>query len=188
MLPWWPLGSFHTVGVSSISSAGDSGLWNHLGLDLTPQASYWTPRVKTGLLFCILQVLSFLRLESFHLFLSKPKDMLIDFRKRGRETSMWERNISWLPLVHIPTRGLNLQPKHGPWPGINHTAFLGLRKMLQPTEPHWPGLTRFCVFFLRMPWCSVCAELEHEKCYFSFLPYQLLFAYVEFESFLKSHI
>ena len=34
--------------------------------------------------------------------------MFIDFRERGRgkerETSMWERNINQLPLVHIPTR------------------------------------------------------------------------------------
>ena len=37
------------------------------------------------------------------LFSSSPKDILTDFRERGRETWMWERNINWLPLLCTQT-------------------------------------------------------------------------------------
>ena len=47
--------------------------------------------------------------------------MLIDFRdegrggERGRETSLQERNIDQLPLVHVPTGpGPNPQYRHVP--------------------------------------------------------------------------
>ena len=36
-------------------------------------------------------------------------------RKRGRETSMCERNINWLPLAFSPTNwGLGPQPRYVP--------------------------------------------------------------------------
>ena len=56
--------------------------------------------------------------------------MLIDFRERGRgrergrETSMWERNISLLPLICTPiNQGPNLPPMYVPWLGIEPATF-----------------------------------------------------------------
>ena len=43
-------------------------------------------------------------------------------RKRGRETSMWERYSNQLPLS-CPQLGTSLQPKHVPWLGIEPVAF-----------------------------------------------------------------
>ena len=42
---------------------------------------------------------------------------------RGRETSMWARNIDRLLLVGTPNRGPNPQPRHVPWPGVESATF-----------------------------------------------------------------
>ena len=38
-------------------------------------------------------------------------------------------------LLYMPDQGSNPQPRYVPWPGIEPTAFLVYRTMLQPTEP-----------------------------------------------------
>ena len=43
--------------------------------------------------------------------------------ERGRETSMWERNINWLPLVHTLTR-MKPQPRLVPQLGIEPATFV----------------------------------------------------------------
>ena len=50
-------------------------------------------------------------------------------RKGVRETSMWERDIDWLPPVDAwtgdhthPDQGLDPQPRYVPWPGIEPTT------------------------------------------------------------------
>ena len=45
--------------------------------------------------------------------------MLIDFRERGREGG---RKISIISHTH-PDWGLNLQPRHAPWPGLKPATF-----------------------------------------------------------------
>ena len=52
--------------------------------------------------------------------------------ERGREASMWERtiwdrNIHWLPSI-CHDQGPNLQPRHGPWLGIEPVTFWFARK------------------------------------------------------------
>ena len=58
-------------------------------------------------------------------FKSSPEDMFIDFLERQegtvkeKKTSMWERNIDWLP----PDNELNPPPRYVPRLGIKPTAF-----------------------------------------------------------------
>ena len=72
-------------------------------------------------------------------------------RKRGGETSMWERNVSGLPLAH-PQRGTRLQCRHVPWQGIGTvTWFAGGR------PAHWATPVRapyFLIFY-----CLLCLDL-----------------------------
>ena len=72
--------------------------------------------------------------KSFTLFfyviiLSKRHFSLFSWRKEGggRETSIWERNIEWLPPIRALIRDQS----------SNLSLF---ETMLQPTNPHWPGL------------------------------------------------
>ena len=75
------------------------------------------------------------------LFLILTEDMLIDFRgggtggrETGRETSMWERNVDWLPIVLALIGDQTCNPVICPdqesisWP-------FGDRTTLEPTEP-----------------------------------------------------
>ena len=65
--------------------------------------------------------------------------MLIDFRERGREG---EREGEKHPLVAsltCPDWGLDLQPRHVPWPEQTQTFWV-CGMTLQHTEPHQPRL------------------------------------------------
>ena len=59
--------------------------------------------------------------------------------KRGKETSMWESNIDWLPLIHTLIGEQSYNP--GMWPDweLNQWPF-ALQDNAQPTEPHQSGL------------------------------------------------
>ena len=43
------------------------------------------------------------------------------FKKRRKEILMWETSISC--LAYVPDQGLNLQPRHVPWPGLKQVTF-----------------------------------------------------------------
>ena len=70
-------------------------------------------------------------------------------RERRRETSIWERNIDWLLLTHVPDQGPGLQPSHVLWLGIKLVTF-SLQKDAQPIEPHQSGCFFFFSFILRL--------------------------------------
>ena len=59
-------------------------------------------------------------------------------RKRGRETSMWERNIDWLSLTCAPTGDRTYNPGLCPDRELNRQPF-ALWGDAQQTEPHWSG-------------------------------------------------
>ena len=73
-------------------------------------------------------LVSFYKKKMLFTFREKGKE---GERKRGREISMCERNIDWLPLIHTPTKD---------WPTTQECALTGnqttLRGDTQPTEPH----------------------------------------------------
>ena len=69
----------------------------------------------------------------FLIFLSSPKDMLIDFRERGRE-----KNINWLPFIGAMTRDWTRNPGMCPDGELNPRTF-DLWANTQPTEIHQPG-------------------------------------------------
>ena len=60
-------------------------------------------------------------------FNSHPRTFFCCFlereRERERETSMWQRNISWLPSHTHPDWGSNLQPGYVPWLGNEPVTF-----------------------------------------------------------------
>ena len=60
-------------------------------------------------------------------------------REGEEEKHQCERNIDWLPLACAPTG--NQTCNSGMCPAGVGTRDLSVRgTMLQPTEPHWPGL------------------------------------------------
>ena len=89
------------------------------------------------------------------MFFYSFKNMCVGFRKRRREkererkTSMWERNIDWLPPICTLTRdwtrhlGLHLCLAQE-----SNFQPLGVPATLQPTEPHWPELFNLFQFKL----------------------------------------
>ena len=83
--------------------------------------------------------------------------------ERGRETSVWERNIDPLPLAHALNRGQNAQPRHLPWPGIELAAFfLTLQNNTQPVEPQptdWVGAYFYYLFI----YCPLVRERERRN-------------------------
>ena len=96
------------------------------------------------------------------LFLILTRGYVYWFRERGRER---EKNIWWLPPIHIPTRDwtCNLRVQ---------------RTTLQPPEPPSPGLDRFWLFIVCKLKCVRIFNLviflvywnqEHEKILFHFL-------------------
>ena len=66
--------------------------------------------------------------------------------KRGRETSMWKRNIDWLPLIML---GAGTEPSSNPGTcpdqELNRQPF-ALWNNTQSAEPHWSGLD-FCLWY-----------------------------------------
>ena len=58
--------------------------------------------------------------------------------KGGRGTSVWERNINWLPAARAPTRDPTCNPGICPDWELNPWPF-SLWDIAQPTEPHRPG-------------------------------------------------
>ena len=85
----------------------------------------------------------------FYLFVFREKGRK---GERGRETSMYGRNIDLLPLARVPTRGLAHNPGMCPDRGSNQWPF-ALRDGAQPTEPCQSGLRSFCIVSL---WHTVC--------------------------------
>ena len=81
----------------------------------------------------------------FFFFHPHPRTWLLilergEKRKRERQTSMLKRNIDQLPLPCVPTRDWTCNP--GMCTARNRTTNgLVYGMMLQPTEPHWPGLS-----------------------------------------------
>ena len=70
--------------------------------------------------------------------------MLTDSRKRGREgeagreTSMWERKINLLPLIHTST-GTEPETLAYALTRDQTHKLLAYGMMVQPSEPHWTG-------------------------------------------------
>ena len=87
------------------------------------------------------------------LFLSSPEEMLLDCRERARVGER-ERNIDvtekhrWVAPPLGPNQGPISQPWCAPWPGTDCEIFLVYGMMLQPTEPHQPGLFALFLHFL----------------------------------------
>ena len=44
-------------------------------------------------------------------------------REREGETSVWDRNVNWLPARACPDQESNLQPGHERWPGTKPATF-----------------------------------------------------------------
>ena len=72
---------------------------------------------------------NFIHAKAVHFILFKKWFYLFIFRergsegkKRGRETSMWERNIDQVPLA-LPQRGPGPPPSHVSWLGIELVTF-----------------------------------------------------------------
>ena len=95
------------------------------------------------------------KLHKTDFFKSSPENTFIDFffeGEREKETSMWERNITWLvtSLMH-PTQGWVCAPTRD---GIGNP--LAYRKTLQPTEPlgqgHKAELFALCQAHCRHIW------------------------------------
>ena len=97
-------------------------------------------------------------LDFYFFFFCKKKflKILFIFGERGREgeikgkkhpcereTFIWERKIDQLPLKHTPNWGLNLQPRHVPWQGIELATccFTGLH------PSNWATLVRSTLDF-----------------------------------------
>ena len=107
-------------------------LWPHAGnivmLDLSSAFPGWL-KLQSDLFLRVSRVSAdiLLNFKTCHRFLhnflkSLPKDMLIDFKERGRkweterEISMWERNIDWLPPTCALTRDRTCIPgMHANW-------------------------------------------------------------------------
>ena len=76
----------------------------------------------------------------FYLFLERGGGKV-----KGRETSMWERNIYQLPLVLALTG--DWTPNPGVWPDRESNWWpYTSRDSGQPTAPHWSGLNCHCCF------------------------------------------
>ena len=69
-------------------------------------------------------------LEFIYLFLERGGE-----RKRGKETSIWERNIDQLPLIHFLTRNWTHSPGRCLDQELNRQRF-ALWDDDQPTDPH----------------------------------------------------
>ena len=67
-------------------------------------------------------------------------------KERGREISMCERYIDWLPLSCPQLGGPSLQPRHVPWWDLNWQPLV-LQAGTQSTEPHLPGLIFLITFY-----------------------------------------
>ena len=66
--------------------------------------------------------------------------------ERGRETSMRQRNSTWLPLAYIPTRFQTCNPGMCPDWESNWRPF-ALQDDAQAAEPHQSGLDHFFFYF-----------------------------------------
>ena len=62
-------------------------------------------------------------------------------REKGRETSIG-------CLLYAPWPGTKPTTRHVPWAGIKPMTFLVYGMMLQPTEPHQPGLNSLLVLWV----------------------------------------
>ena len=71
-------------------------------------------------------------------------------RERGRETSMWERNHRSVASCTCPNWGLNPQPRHIPWPGIEPATF----RFAGWHPTNWATLTRAASLTLKETWLS----------------------------------
>ena len=67
--------------------------------------------------------------------------------KEREETSMWERNIDWLPSVHAPSGHQTCNPGMCPDWESNQWPF-SLLDEAQPTEPHQLGYSHQFLHFL----------------------------------------
>ena len=99
-------------------------------------------------------------------------------RETQTHTSVWERNISWLPLVCVLIRdqthnlGICFDQEWNPWPSLHRTT-------LQPSKPHWPGCWEvFCFLLPWLPWVVFCFVL------FCFITALILLVVISVEIFL----
>ena len=97
--------------------------------------------------------------DFIYLFLERGKGG----RKRGRETSVWERNINQLPFVCTRTRDQTCSPGMCPDWELNQWHF-ALQDNAHPTELHWSGnMNHFLIMTQKLSQVSGSPELAFPR-------------------------